>query len=176
MLEAHQIAELFDRHARGLAIYAAQWTELADDCVQEAFCDLARQTNVIVNPSAWLFRAVRNRALNSVRGESRRRRRERLAAKFEERPDTGAVALDRLAVAEAMDALPDELREIVVLRIWSNLTLSEIVDTLSSTADPTSTTPMSIATVHRRYLTALEQLKTHFELPCLPKNDSQKNS
>lgn len=126
MLEAHEIAVLFDRHARGLSIYAAQWTELADDCVQEAFCDLARQAEPIANPSAWLFRAVKNRALNSIRGETRRRRRERIAAKFEQRPDTGAATFDRMAIAEAMESLPDDLREIVLLRIWSSLTLSEL--------------------------------------------------
>ena len=174
MLEAHQIAALFDRHASGLSIYAAQWTELADDCVQEAFCDLARQTNAIHSPSAWLFRAVRNRALNSIRGESRRKRRERLAAKFDERPDTATDTLNRMAVAEALDSLPDDLREIVVLRIWSSLTLSEIAHTLNSTPNEYGT--LSTTTVHRRYQTALEQLKSHFELPCLTKNHSPKNS
>ncbi len=166
MIDAQKVAELFDRHAHGLSIYAAQWTELADDCVQEAFCDLARQSQVIHNPASWLFRAVRNRALNSIRSESRRRRRERIASKLELETDACAATLDRMVVAEAMETLTDDLQEIVLLRIWSNLTLSEVAETLDS----------STATIHRQYRTALEQLRNHFEISCAPKNDSQTNS
>lgn len=166
MIEADQIAALYDRHARGLAFYASQWTELADDCVQEAFCELARQKQPPHHAAAWLFRVVRNRALNSNRGESRRRRRERLSAKLERAPTEGPTSLDRVLVAEALDLLDDELREVIFLRIWSNLTLSEIAEMLGS----------STATIHRRYHTALEQLKTHFELPCVTKKNSQPNS
>ena len=165
MMEAHQIAELFDRHGRGLALYAAQWTDLADDCVQEAFCELARQTQPPENPAAWLFRVVRNRALNMVRAETRRRRRERLAAKLEYGASVDKTTLDRIVVAEAIETLPHDLREIVLLRIWSNLTLNEIATVLNS----------SVATMHRRYQTALSQMKKHFEVPCAIKNDFPTN-
>ncbi len=71
-VDAALIAELFDRHAAALEFYAAQRTSAPQDCVQEAFLELARQDSSPVDPGAWLFRVVRNRALNAARAEQRR--------------------------------------------------------------------------------------------------------
>ena len=71
-VDERQLAELLDRHAAALALYAAQWTSAADDCVQEALVELARQASGPDNPVAWLYRVVRNRALNAARSARRR--------------------------------------------------------------------------------------------------------
>jgi RNA polymerase sigma-70 factor (ECF subfamily) len=59
-----------------LALYAAQWTGSPDDCVQEAFVELAQQRTVPGYVVGWLYRVVKNRALNVARGARRRRERE----------------------------------------------------------------------------------------------------
>ena len=69
-VDATLIAEMLDRHGPALAFYARQWTSTADDCVQEALVELARQPATPDNPAAWLYRVVRNRALNAARARS----------------------------------------------------------------------------------------------------------
>ena len=154
---AQQIAALLDRHAAALELYAAQWTPTADDCVQEAFIELARQPVAPKCVVAWLYRVVRNRALNAVRAAQRRNRHERLAARLAAQPtakpmDDGETA----ELAAALEALPMELREVVVLRTWSELTWQQIgrlTETSSSTAQ-------------RRYVEALKQLRKQWESTC----------
>jgi hypothetical protein len=55
---------LLDEHGGALALYAVQWTDAADDCVQEALIELARQPAVPASPVGWLYRVVRNRAIS----------------------------------------------------------------------------------------------------------------
>ena len=53
-VDASLIAELFDRHAAALEFYAAQRTTSPQDCVQEAFLELARQPSPPDDPGAKL--------------------------------------------------------------------------------------------------------------------------
>ena len=53
-----KIAELFDRHAGALELYASTWTKHAADCVQEAFIALAAEPTMPERPAAWLFTVV----------------------------------------------------------------------------------------------------------------------
>jgi DNA-directed RNA polymerase specialized sigma24 family protein len=75
-IDAELIGRLLDEQGPALALYAAQWTDAADDCVQEALVELARQPAVPKHVVAWLYRAVKNRALNAARMDRRRRARE----------------------------------------------------------------------------------------------------
>src|SRR5688572_32936160 len=81
------LGRLLDEHGGALALYAAQWTENADDCVQEALIELARQPRLPATPVAWLYRVVRNRAISEFRSARRRERREQLAQRLEPRPE-----------------------------------------------------------------------------------------
>ena len=40
-IDAELLGRLLDEHGAALALYASQWTESADDCVQEALVELA---------------------------------------------------------------------------------------------------------------------------------------
>ena len=60
------LGRLIDRHAPALELYARQWCDTAEDVVQEAFVKLAGQNPAPDHPAAWLFRAVRNGALNAA--------------------------------------------------------------------------------------------------------------
>src|SRR5690348_14180121 len=75
-IDAELLGRLLDEHGTALALYASQWTDTADDCVQEALVELARQRQTPDHVVAWLYRVVKNRALNAARGARRRRERE----------------------------------------------------------------------------------------------------
>jgi RNA polymerase sigma factor (sigma-70 family) len=149
------IAELFDRHAAALGLYAAQWTTHAEDCVQESLLELARQPTAPENPAAWLYRVVRNRALNASRAERRRSVHEQAAvAGHEQRlfrhtdaPNTEIELRDALASIEPTS------REIVVLRVWGQLAWQEIAEVVGR----------SKSAAQRDYVAALEQLRKVWE-------------
>ena len=44
------LGRLLDEQGGSLALYASQWTDAADDCVQEALIELARQRPVPIQP------------------------------------------------------------------------------------------------------------------------------
>src|SRR5262249_34984233 len=77
---AQLLAELIDRHGAALKLYARQWCTLPDDVVQQALIDLAAYAEAPQHPAAWLFAAVRRRAISSARTERRRREYEKAAA------------------------------------------------------------------------------------------------
>jgi RNA polymerase sigma factor (sigma-70 family) len=128
-----------------------------------------RQTTACRRPS-WSWRAnrpcptsvVKHRALNAARGARRRRDRETraFAQRFLETQSADQFdRLDAIAVAEALDQLPAESREIVVMRIWGGLTYEEIAAALQ----------ISISTAHRAYGYALAALRQKLESPCSTK-------
>ena len=165
-VDARLLAELFDRHCASLEFYASQWTLTPDDCVQEAFVELARQTECPAQPVAWLYRVVRHRALNAVRAANRRSRHEQIAAKqFAERVSTQLDAADKLSLRTTLAGLAETERELVVLRIWSELTWQEIAEL----------TGTSSSSAQRRYVAALEQMRLHLEPSCLPNSICQTN-
>lgn len=158
-IDAELLGRLLDEHGPALALYAAQWTDAADDCVQEALVELARQPVVPSNVRAWLYRVVKNRALNAARSARRRQERETraMAARLvASSPHVDFDRADALAAIDALDQLETSERELVVLRIWGGLTLEEIGEALA----------ISISTAHRQYARALEKLRHILESPC----------
>lgn len=163
------LGRLLDEHGGALALYAAQWTEAADDCVQEALIELARQPRVPASPVAWLYRVVRNRAISQYRSAARRERREQFAARLRLRdsearegdaPAEPSVEADELAAAIA--SLPEELREVVVARTWGGLNFEQIADLAGC----------STSTAHRRYEAGLAALRNRLEQPCHTKTNT----
>lgn len=155
-VDADRLGELVDRHAAALELYAAQWTRAPEDCVQEAFIELVRQPRAPANVAAWLYRVVRNRAINAARGERRRERHEQaaameFAARLDARQSAGGVEAEE--VAAALGRLERLHREVIVLRVWSGLTLEEIAAIVGC----------GTSTVHRRYHDALDELRRLLE-------------
>jgi len=97
--------------------------------------------------------------MNAGRAARRRVHHEQVAARLTEARSRQAVSdVDRLSLPAALDSLSAEDREVVVLRVWSDLTwqqIGELMDTSSSSAQ-------------RRYAGALEKLKQFLEPTCLP--------
>src|SRR6058998_4012265 len=125
----------FSEIGPGLLLFARQWTRSAadaEDIVQEAFVKFWRR-NHRINNRALLYATVRSIALDFIRRDSRRARREATAVgdtdefiepQFEFEDDT------QRALAEAIDFLPCEQREVLVMKIWNELTFAEIADAL----------------------------------------------
>lgn len=154
---ADEIARLFDEHFAALALFAAQWTQAPEDCVQEAILELTRLATPPENVAAWLFHVVRQRAISSHRSSNRRRMHEEIAARLalivRTQPTPG---FDRQELALALEHLPDDQREVVVARTWGKLGFAEIA-ALQNTS-PT--------TAFRRYEAGLKSLRERLEQSC----------
>jgi len=148
-----------DSYADALELYAAQWSTAPADVVQEAFVELARQPAPPQNVAAWLYKVVRNRAISEARSATRRRHRES-AAGFKKDEALFRLArggdLDPREVTEALSHLRDDLREVLVSRIWGGLTFEEIGKITST----------SVSTAYRRYEEGLDLLRKQLGIPC----------
>ncbi|WP_010583689.1 RNA polymerase sigma factor [Schlesneria paludicola] len=158
-----KLAQLLDEHFAALSLFASQWTDSAEDCVQEAVLELARQTTPPENIVAWLFHVVRRRAMTTHRSMSRRRRHEAMAARLarvsNERHEN-AVDVEELLIA--LGELGDDEREVIVARIWGGLGYAEVALSLE----------ISTATAFRRFESGLKNLKAVLEARCNNTNHS----
>jgi RNA polymerase sigma-70 factor (ECF subfamily) len=154
-MDSDQLGRLIDRHASALELYARQWCDTPEDVVQEAFLKLAGQGGLPEKPAAWLFRVVRNGAINAGTAARRRRRHESEAAAgsrpwFQtegdaKRPD----ALDPERATAELQALPLEQREVIVAHLWGGLTFEQIAEVSG----------ISSSTAHRQYRAGLIALR-----------------
>lgn len=151
-----------DRLAGALELYARQWCDEPEDVVQEAFVKLSAQRVTPLNPAAWLFRTVRNGAINDGIARQRRRRHEAKAAAkapawFETNPTarSGAV-VDPESAQAALAVLPLEQREIIVAHFWGGLTFDQIAELVGFSASST----------HRLYQAGLVALRERLGVPC----------
>jgi RNA polymerase sigma factor (sigma-70 family) len=163
--EVERLTRMIGDGAAALVFYARQWVDAssADDAVQEALVALLGQRRQPDNPIAWMYRAVRNSAIDQVRSASRRRRREQTAA-FERQElfESGAETRIDAATAKAwLEQLSPEHREVVMLRIWGDITFGEIAVIMD----------LGLSTVHDRYKAALRQLRSALEQPCKTKTN-----
>jgi RNA polymerase sigma factor (sigma-70 family) len=162
-----QLQQLLDGHAAALVLYARQWCDTPEDVVQDALVQLMAEPAAPQNPVAWLYRTVRNRAINAGRARRRRAAHEAQAA-MQARSWFVPAACDRLdaaAATEALAALPLELREVIVARLWGALPLEEIAR-LAGT---------SVSTAHRRYQQGIAALRERLEGIC-PKQRTEPTS
>ena len=156
-IDASRLGQLLDEHARRLELYASQWTVVPEDCVQEAFISLAALATAPQEAVAWLYRVVRNGAMNAARSQRRRSHHESVAGWLGEHDSREPLSKeDRLSLPEAFAKLPVSEREIVVLRIWSELTWQQIAELVGTSASSS----------HRTYVAALGKMKQQLEPPC----------
>jgi RNA polymerase sigma-70 factor (ECF subfamily) len=160
------VTRLWDEHGAVLVLYAQQWCDAPEDVVQEAFLLLVRQTTAPDNPVGWIYRVVRNRAINAARSRGRRSRREDAVAAggqpwFEV---SEGDRLDAAAATEALRHLPIQQREAIVARLWGGLSFDEIAR-LGDT---------SLSTVYRSYQRGLSTLRERLGWPCVMKKAKNK--
>ncbi len=138
----------------------------AEDVVQTAFVRFWRQyPNAQPEQYGLLFAAVRTAALDALRSSLRRARREasysldildfRDSASVQgrrecwfEASDDHKLRADR--VQQALSTLPEEQREVIVMKVWGDLTFAQIADSLKDS-------PNTVASRYRLGMNALKR-------------------
>ena len=149
----------FSQLGPGLLLFARQWVRSrtdAEDIVQEAFVRFWRRNHNVDN-RALLYATVRSIALDLIRRDSRRARREAQALSESEQavePQFDFADDSQCALAAAVDRLPHDQREVLVMKIWNELTFGEIGAALG----------ISQNTAASRYRYALAALKNSLQL------------
>ena len=163
---------LLDRYERPLFSFVLRQVRdraKAEDLVQESFLRMVEHAASFEGTArlrTWLFRIARNQCIDDARRQVHRRHPSLDApqggqpdgASLHERLPAGEVAADRKltskqmggAMAKAIEALPDEQREVFVLRQVQHLSFKEIADI----------TDVSENTVKSRMRYALERLQS----------------
>jgi len=128
------------QHARALLGRGSQY----EDAVQEAFLRLAQTPPTLpdgvhgdpgserAHLGAWLSTVTRNLCMDTLRSETRRRQREAGAANHEGAGDAGIAGVEeqdtRAAVRRELEKLPDDQREVLVLRLVGDRSYKEIAE------------------------------------------------
>jgi len=162
--QQHDLAaqeEFFDRHhgvAMAVAYRVLADRAMAEDVLQEALLALWRQANTfrpeLGNARSWFLSIVRHRAIDVTRGRVYARERISLdAMNLEPRsPDAWqqvGAKLDQERVKEAVETLPPEQKETVMLAYFGGLTHPEIAER----------TGVPLGTVKGRLRLALRKLR-----------------
>jgi RNA polymerase sigma factor (sigma-70 family) len=127
--------------------------QLAEEVAQSVFIDLARNVARLKPDTilaAWLYEVTRRTAINVVRGEARRQLREQIALEMNA---MNATADDWTQIEplldDAMHALDDTDRTVILLRFFENKSLREVGESLGTTDD----------TARKRVNRAVERLR-----------------
>ncbi len=165
-LSAEDVRRLYDQHGPALVAYARGFVPdaaAAEDVVHQVFLRLLSTELTMPDvPVAYVYRAVRNAALNARRSSLRLAELDPQSSVFRHRGGNQEAAL---ALERALAELPEEQREVVVMRVWGGLTLEEIA--------ATSGAPLN--TVASRYRYALEKLREKLRPHERHENGAMKN-
>jgi len=140
MSDAHSAQDWkvwFAENGARLRLIARQWTRSdadADDVLQEAFIRFWKnQRHLPGNPNALVVTSIRRSALDLYRSTDRRSHREQKVFADSDTMTWFEPEVDpRLqALTDSLPQLPNEQREVVVLKIWGDLTFDEIGEQLS---------------------------------------------
>ena len=153
----------FRAHGPKLLLLARQWTRSvsdAEDVLQDAFVRYWRnQRKLGGEPLALLVTSIRRSAIDLGRQQTRRAAREELQNEPAADPPLFTSSADsvaderRVAIEHAIQALPAEQRQVLVLKIWGELTFEQIATQLEIS-------PNTAASRYRYALTALRHQLT----------------
>jgi len=130
--------------------------QLAEEVAQSVFADLARDAARLKPDTiltGWLYAVTRRTAVNVVRGEARRQRREQIACEMNTliAPPTDWNQIEPL-LDEAMHALDETDRTAVLLRYFENKSLREVGQAIGTSDDA----------AQKRVSRAIERLREFF--------------
>ena len=132
--DAHAFRELVQAHGamvHATALRVTRDAAAAQDVGQETFLELARKAGGITqSAAAWLHRVAWNRACDAVRRETTRKRVEQAMAETWHTDREATWPDIEPHVDDALNELPQELREVLVLYFLEGHTQSEVAQHL----------------------------------------------
>jgi RNA polymerase sigma-70 factor (ECF subfamily) len=157
MMLPHDLGRLLDERGPALVLYARQWCATPEDIVQDACVKLMSLRQPPGDVVAWLYRVVRNGAIDAGRTARNRKHRESAVARplrwFNEAEVDG---LDATAAVAALERLSAEEREVIVARLWGGLSFEQIGEAAGCSA----------STAFRRFGSGIASLRQELGLPC----------
>ena len=128
------IRRWYNEHGPALLMFArtvAGDAAAGEDAVHQVFLRLLEgRVSKPDDPRPYLFRAVRNAVLDATRRE-----RNRTDLECEPWFEPAGPDEDRERLEAALEELPGEQREVVVMKTWGELTFEEIASLLSISAN-----------------------------------------
>lgn len=146
---------IYEQYRTELYVFALSITrskQSAEDAVHEAFRKVLGKGRAPEALRPYLFRCVRNAALDELRSAKRRGRRDSIFASAQD-TDSTAPALSASEMEEFLQRLSADERECIVLKLYSGLSFREIAETRRAS-------PNTVASWYRR---GLQKLRAHFE-------------
>jgi RNA polymerase sigma factor (sigma-70 family) len=150
---------LVDRHVDliySAAVRQVRSPQLAEEITQTAFVALARHAHQLKPGTpivAWLYLVVRRAALDALRAESRRRTREQIALEMNAlNSDSSDWPRVEPLLDEAMAALSERDRHVILWRFFEDKSLREIGAALGASEDA----------AQKRVSRALDRLRAFF--------------
>jgi RNA polymerase sigma-70 factor (ECF subfamily) len=135
-------------------LYSRQQTRSeadAKDVFQDALVEAWQKTDRRIPDKALVFATIRRRAIDLGRSTDRRSKREQLVAADLDNWFVSDFAKEdtRRFLKNALGELPDLQREVLILRVWGDLSFPAIANLINVT----------VATATSRYRYALERLR-----------------
>ena len=155
-IDPSKLAELLDRYWPVLVAWVPGARADAEDVVQAAFVKLAAEDPPPGNCVAWLFTVTKRLAINELKSKQRRKSREESAAIQRQASDGTQASQADLETMDLLETLNDREREVVIARVWGELTFDEIALALNEPK----------ATVWRNYQSAINHLKQAYQYEC----------
>jgi RNA polymerase sigma-70 factor, ECF subfamily len=153
-----EIEDLYRRHGAALLLFARAICGeqgRAQDAVHRVFLKFIEDGSLrrAVDKKAYLFASVRNAVLNENKVQLRNAPLEADSTWFSppDRDCAGEANLRR-----AIEALPDDQRQVVVLHVWGELTFSEIADLLAISANTAASRYRYALTKMREWMGVVE--------------------
>ena len=156
------IASLVRHHLKPLVLFARQWDDVsAEDTVHDAFvrlAELVRDKKPPENAIGWLYRVIRNGAIDRLRKKRQTSKHAENYARqngnwFVSRTQVDGMLdnkIDGHMLTEMLLQLPLEQREVIVARLWGGLSFRDVAELVGR----------PVTTVRREFQNGLETLRS----------------
>jgi len=152
----NQWEKWLDEHGSALTLFARQFVDShadAEEAVQDGFIRFWKIRDSAIDPIALLHSCVKRAAMDVTRGDNRRLRREQAVAMGLKNESMFVCPVEHSEreeqVEHALQTLPKEQREVLVMKIWGQATFGQIAAALE----------LSPNTAASRYRYAIEALR-----------------